>query len=112
VKEELPIVCTLGAGELARRLAAIAEIGEASLIGRKATGGRHLLRFRRDDRTRRQLETIVEAEAECCPFLDLELEEEGTELILSIAAHEEGGPVADQLSAAFAEGAGPEPSAA
>jgi hypothetical protein len=99
--EALPIACSLGAGDLKRRLAAIAEIGTESLLGREADGERHLLRFRADTATRRRLEEIVAAEAECCPFLDLTLEESGSELLLSVAAPEDGHAVADELAAAF-----------
>ncbi len=83
--EALPIACSLGASDLKQRLAEIAAIVEESLIGQETDGGRHALRFRADAGTRKQLEEIVAAEAECCPFLDLTLEEQGGELILSIA---------------------------
>jgi hypothetical protein len=96
-----PIACTLGAGDLERRLAAIAEIGAESLIGRETDGGRHLLRFRADAKTRRRLEQIVAAEAECCSFLDLTLKERDAELALTIGAAGEGQAVADELAAAF-----------
>jgi hypothetical protein len=64
--QDLPVVCSLGADDLERRLAAIAELGAESLIDRRQDGGRHLLRFRSDARER--LEDIVRAEAECCAF--------------------------------------------
>jgi len=100
--EALPIACSLGAGDLERRLADIAAIGKASLIDHTTEGKRHLLRFRSDETTRKHLEKIAAAEAECCPFLDLALEERGGELIFSIAAPKEGQAVADELAAAFA----------
>lgn len=97
-----PVACSLGAGGLEQRLAAIAEVGADSLIDRSAEGGRHLLRFRSDTTTRRRLEDIVAAEAECCSFLDLSLVEEGNELVLSIAAPGDGQAIADELAGAFA----------
>jgi hypothetical protein len=100
--EALPIACSLGAGDLERRLAEIAALGGESLIARKTQGGRHLLRFRPDAGTRRRLEEIVAAEAECCSFLDLALEEGNGELILTVASPGEGQAVADALAAAFA----------
>lgn len=100
--EALPIACSLGAGDLKQRLADVAAIGEEGLIGQEVNGGTHLLRFRFDVGTRRRLEGIVAAEAECCSFLDLTLEERGGELILSIAAPDDGQLVADELAAAFA----------
>src|ERR1700749_1304587 len=99
--EALPNASSLGAGALEKRLAAIAAIGEESLIGHATEGGRHLLRFRFDDTKRERLEEIVAAEAECCSFLALPLEERGSELILTVAAPEDGQEVADELAAAF-----------
>lgn len=100
--EGLPIACSLGAGDLKQRLSEITAIGEESLIGHEDDEGRHLLRFRSDAATRRGLEETVAAEAECCSFLDLALEMRGGELVLSIAAPEDGQGVADELAAAFA----------
>jgi hypothetical protein len=96
------IACSLGADDLQRRLAAIAELGAGSLIAREADGGRHLLRFRADPETRRRLEAIAAAEVECCSFLELSLRQRGGELVLSIAAPRGGQPIADELAAAFA----------
>lgn len=100
--EALPITCSLNAGDLKQRLVAIAEIGEASLIDHATDDDRHLLRFRSDAQTRRRLEEIVAAEAECCSFLDLALEERDGKLILSVAAPADGQLVADELAATFA----------
>ena len=100
--EAKPIACSLDAGDLQQRLAAIAEIGAASLISSQIDGNRHLLRFHSSEPTRRRLEEIVAAEARCCSFLALSLTEEGGELVLSIAAPEDGQAVADELARAFA----------
>ena len=54
---------------------------------------------------RRQLEEIVAAESECCPFLELALAEEGDELVLSIAAPENAQEIADELAEAFTRAA-------
>jgi hypothetical protein len=97
-----PIACSLGASDLRQRLNEIAEVGADSLIERSAEGERHLLRFRSDLETRRRLEVIVAAEAKCCSFLDLSLEEQAGELVLSLSAPEGAQPVADELAAAFA----------
>lgn len=97
-----PIACSLGASDLRQRLDEIAEVGADSLIERKADGEHHLLRFRSGSDTRRRLEAIVAAEAKCCSFLGLAIEEEGGELVLSISAPLDGQPIADELAAAFA----------
>jgi hypothetical protein len=99
---ENPIACSLGAGALEQRLAAIAEIAADRLISRSGEDGHHLLRFRADAPTRKRLEEIIAAEAECCSFLDLSLNQVGGELILSIAAPRDAQALADGLAGAFA----------
>jgi hypothetical protein len=102
--QELPVVCSLGASDLGRRLAAIGEIGAESLIDHQQDGGRHLLRFRSDTRTRERLEDIVKAERECCAFLDLTLMEGCCELTLKVTAPEAGQATADGFAMAFVAG--------
>lgn len=97
-----PTACSLGAGALEQRLAAIAETGADSLISRHAERDRHLLRFRGDAATRARLEEIIAAEAECCSSLDLSLDQDAGELILSIVAPRDAQALADGLAGAFA----------
>jgi hypothetical protein len=97
-----PIACSLDASELQQRLNAIAEIGADSLIGRSTDGYRHLLRFSSDAEARRRLQAIVVAEEKCCSFLDLLLEEDRDELVLTISAPKDRQPVADELATTFA----------
>lgn len=96
-----PVACSLDATDLEQRLTAIAAVGADSLIAREVDDGRHLLRFRADSATRRRLEEVVAAEAQCCAFLDLGLASEDGELLLSIAAPNDAQAVADGLAAAF-----------
>ena len=102
--EDTPVACSLGAGELEQRTTAIAEVGADSLMSREVEDGRHRLCFRSDAATRQRLEDITGAESECCSFLDLSLVEEGGELILSIAAPDDGQAIADLLAEAFTGG--------
>jgi hypothetical protein len=99
-----PIACSLGANDLQRRLDEIAEVGAVGLIAHDTEHGKHRLRFRSHPTTRRRLEEIVAAEAECCSFLDLELAERGGELVLILTAPDDGRAVANELAAAFAGG--------
>lgn len=71
------------------------------MIDREAQDGTHILRFHADPRTRRRLEEIVAAEAECCAFLDLDLTERDGELVLTVAAPDGGQPVAEALALTF-----------
>jgi hypothetical protein len=100
--EPIPIACSLGAGEMRERLAAMAALGAEKLIDHRRTAGVDTLRFRADEKTRQELERIVSAEAECCPFLELAVTETEDTLELHIDAPAEGRPVAEQLAAAFA----------
>jgi hypothetical protein len=99
--EQKPLACSLGTSDLRRRLEEIAEIGAASMIGRNREDDLHVLRFRSSVETRRRLERIVAAEAECCSFLDLKLSERDGELILSVAAPEGTQPIVEKLASAF-----------
>jgi hypothetical protein len=98
------IACSLGAGDQRRRLDEIAALGRDSLTAAESRDGSHVLRFRDDEETRRRLAEIVAAEAECCPFLDLDLQERDGELVLTLTAPEDGQAFADELAAAFVPG--------
>jgi hypothetical protein len=99
-----PLTCSLGASDLQLRLDEIVRLGAASLIDRDMEDGTHTLRFRADPATRHRLKQIVAAEAECCSFLDLELNERDDELILTLDAPEDGRYLADGLAVAFGAG--------
>jgi hypothetical protein len=100
---ETSVACSLVVGDLQRRLAEIAALGAESLVDRTTAGDHQLLRFRSGAATRRRLEGIVAAEAACCPFLDLRLEEGGGYLVLSISsASASGRELAAELAGAFA----------
>jgi hypothetical protein len=84
VATELPIACSLSPGDRATR-----QLEWASLSDRLIELDRRnlldiTLRFRRDSETRSLLTRLVEAERDCCPFLDLELTPPGSDLALSI----------------------------
>lgn len=105
-----PIACTLGASELSQRLDEIATLGVESLISHEESDGAHILRFRRDDGTRHQLEEIAAAEARCCSFLDLNISERDDDLVLAISAPEGGNQLAEALALSFLhEGEAPTP---
>jgi hypothetical protein len=103
VTDNLPIACFLGADALGRRLAEIAAVGSASLLSRDREGATRVLRFRDDPLTRRRLEEIVVAESRCCPFLDLELNDETDGPTLRIGAPAHAAALADELALAFGE---------
>ncbi len=97
----LPIACSLNVGELSRRLDRIARIGSRSWHGADSDGRRHSLSFRDDRETRTELEGVIAAERECCPFLGLTLDQGDGELVLTIDAGSEGEPIAAELARMF-----------
>ncbi len=101
--DDNPIACSLAAADLKNRLALIEAIGSDALVDHEnVDGGSHRLRFRADADVHTRLEAIVVAEAACCSFLDIGLESDGDDLILSIAAPTGAEPVAAELAGAFA----------
>jgi hypothetical protein len=99
---ELPIACTLGAGDFETRLAEIRAIGRRNLLRvRRVSNGPVVLSFRRDSETEAELQRIVAAEAECCAFLELRITR-GEELELTIDGPEDARPVIEELVDAFA----------
>jgi MerR family transcriptional regulator, copper efflux regulator len=93
VGRPLPIACSLPAGDQAKRLEEMSSLS-ARLLSVERDGGRGpVLRFEHDADTESRVSGIVAAERECCPFLDLSLRSEGSELCLSISGPEEAEPV-------------------
>lgn len=96
---DTPIACSLGADELAVRLAELRGIGKDALLAVTRQG---TLRFRADVKTRKRLEAIMAAESQCCSFLRFELTEDGGELVLAVTAPEGAEPLARDLVNAMA----------
>jgi hypothetical protein len=105
-KKELPIACTLGAGDFEARLAELAALGARRLISvdHPHGGGPVRLSFKSDPETKAKLQSIVAAEAECCAFLQLTITA-GDLLELTIDGPDDAAPVIDGLVAAFGAGA-------
>jgi hypothetical protein len=102
MSEQVPIACTLTAAELPERMAEMAAVGRASLIGVQAGERFAELRFRPERDTRDRLAAIVAAESECCAFLAMRLDEEPDVLRLRIEAPAGAEPVLEELVEAFA----------
>jgi hypothetical protein len=99
--DENPIACSLGPADLGNRLAEIERIGADSLLSQRREGSTHVLSFRADAHLRQRLEAILAAERECCPFLELDLEQEGPQLVLTIAAPARAAAIAAALAERF-----------
>ncbi len=69
---ELPIACTLGAGDFETRMRELTALGRRSLLSiERSSAGPVVLSFQNDPATETELERIVAAEADCCAFLEL-----------------------------------------
>jgi hypothetical protein len=95
-RSELPIACTLDAGGFEGRQAEWAALGRSLLSVERPERGPVLIGFRADAQTKAELDRLVAAEAECCPFLELAVVT-GESLELMIDGPADAGPVIDQL---------------
>jgi hypothetical protein len=98
---ELPIACSLSAGELHVRQAQIAELGDDALVEARVEGRHADLHFRGRAAVRERVERFVAAESECCAFLTMRVEETPSEVRLTIDAPGGAEPVLEELVAAF-----------
>jgi hypothetical protein len=96
--KELPIACSLDARQLAERTERWRALAEHALISteRKNEGVRQ--RYRGGAAIEEELRDLVALEAECCPFLGLQVERVGAETWLDVS----GPPEAAQVVAEFA----------
>jgi len=85
---DMPIACTLPPAALSERLASIRQFTSRSLLSHQLADRTLRLTYRLEAKD--ELERIVAAERECCSFLEFELEDAPTSIVLSIQAPEGG----------------------
>jgi hypothetical protein len=101
----LPIACSLSAEEQSKRLLEMAALSDR-VLGVHPSGDRDtIVEFRGDLETKARLERIVDAERECCPFLELALSDHGSKLAVSISGPEGAEPVIQEMVGAFSRAA-------
>jgi hypothetical protein len=98
---ELPIACSLSAGDLQVRQAQIAELGRNALVSATVDGRRADLHFKGGAAVRERVERFVAAESECCAFLAMHVEDAPDEVRATIDAPDGAEPVLEELVAAF-----------
>ncbi|HEV3000022.1 MAG TPA: hypothetical protein VGW75_04710 [Solirubrobacteraceae bacterium] len=96
---DTPIACSLNASEFAARREETAAIARAALRGREPIDGGERLRFAGGEDLAGQIREIVDAEAECCPFLTLDLRRDGEALELDVTGPPEAQPIIAELFA-------------
>jgi hypothetical protein len=89
----MTIACTLTSAELRARRAHLATLAERSLRSRDG----HRLVF--EPTAEAALRELVALEAECCPFLTLDLQRAEGELVLTITGPDEAAPIIAELFA-------------
>jgi hypothetical protein len=98
----LPIACTLTGADPAARAAELRALGADGLVSVSAAPGRAVLRFRARAGVRERVEAAAAAEAECCAFLDFDVEHDSEATTLTITAPNGGAKVVGELAALFA----------
>lgn len=98
---QLPIACSLGAGDLEERRAQIAALGRDALLAVEVDGNGAHLRFRPGSRGR--VESFAGAETGCCPFFAMRVDEVQEEVRLTIGAAAAAQPLLHELVAAFSD---------
>jgi len=85
-----PIACTLTAAEYRDRAADLHRFAREALRERRPIAGGARLTF--DLAARERLETLIAAEAECCPFLTMDLR-----LVLDVTGPAAAAPIIAEL---------------
>jgi hypothetical protein len=93
----MTIACTLTTPELRARRAHVAAIAQRSLRARRHVPRGEQLTF--DQAAAPALRELVALEAECCPFLMLDLRTAGDAVVLTITGPDEAAPVIQALLA-------------
>jgi hypothetical protein len=97
-----PIACALPASDLAQRRADVAALAAGALLARRPRAQGAVLTFAAGSATERRLRQLIAAEAECCPFLRMELRRVDATLELDVTGPEEARPIIDGLLASSA----------
>jgi hypothetical protein len=100
---ELPIACSLSAGDLSTRLREMAELGRAALVDVRRDHSRAELRFAAGAGAgvRDRVQGIVAAESRCCAFLAMTVTDEPDTVVLTIEAPDDAAVVLAELVDAF-----------
>jgi hypothetical protein len=98
---DLPIACSLGAGDLTARLAEMKALGQSALESVEACDSRAMLAFRDAPGIADRLAAVVDAESDCCAFLTMSVRSQEGRLLVSIDAPDGAEAVLAELVAAF-----------
>jgi MerR family copper efflux transcriptional regulator len=94
-----PIACSLTPAEAGARTDQTAAIAGRALVRREPTPGGERLVFEDDAEIEAELRDLIAAEAQCCPFLEMELRRVGETLELDVTGPAEARPIIEELFA-------------
>ena len=91
--------CSLAAAELEERLRRFKQLTASALLESSPTPAGVRLRLRADAAVRRELDALIAAEAECCPFLSFRVDQDAAAIRLDIDGPPDARPLLDGLLA-------------
>jgi len=94
---DVPIACSLSATDMRQRQSEIARLASGSLRSRTAIDGGQRLAFAVNDDTADQIDRLVAAEAECCPFLRMDVRRDGELVIVDVTGPADAQPIIEQF---------------
>ena len=94
-----PIACSLAPSDIRARRATIDGIARESLRSREPIEGGARLIFAPDTATENALRDLIAAEAECCPFLTMDLARGTDAVMLEVTGPEDAQPIIAELFA-------------
>jgi hypothetical protein len=97
-----PPACSLTAAEGAQRAARWRRLLDQHLLSRTATTYGQRLAFPSEAPIARDLDALIAAERDCCPFLTLTLERFDDALILDVSAPPDAAPIVETMFGAAA----------
>jgi hypothetical protein len=92
VESKLPIACSLSSGDATTR-----QQQWDRLLGRARGREGMRVEFRPDPEILDELTRLVALERECCPFLEFQIEESGSALVLTASSPPEAEPILQDL---------------
>jgi hypothetical protein len=96
----IPIACSLSADALGDRETEWQALLSRALISRTSTPGGLRIALRNAPGARHELEHLVAAERECCPFMTMSVDTTDRELlVLTVTAPELAAPILEQMLA-------------
>lgn len=95
VGEPIPIACTLTPSQARDRVDAFAALATSALVEHRRAPGHLELWFRDEPGVAAEVRALAAAEAECCSFLALAVEERDGHIVLGIDAPDGAEPVLD-----------------